>query len=231
MTKFEIIVERLKNESFLAGYTFVKSDSSFIQKFEGGWRKIGLDHHSVSSYLTIRPVLLERFDIASKWFEKFSFKTLKDQRSIWTVGASPEMYDCTGYFYFDDPDKFEETYSNLALVLEKCSQKLFNKFKSIQDVYTYNILPIIEANECYNDGGIDWFFEYLIICRIVAKENYDKLKEILLRHADWRMTRNKWPEPNMNYYYHRLDEILGYLESLDLEKMVQSNGKKVIIKE
>lgn len=57
----------------------------------------------------------------------------------------------------------------------------------------------------------------LTLCKIVNPNKYSRLKEIILDRIRFL---NKREEPNVAYYYDKIDDILRYLESLsttDLE--------------
>ena len=234
MTKFERIVDQLKNEPFLSGFTFRKSDSSFIQKFEGGYRRIQLEHYNKLISISVQPQFDVRFDIAPKWFEKFSFKTLRDQRHNSTVGASSNMLGFECVYEFDNSQKdFDKEYAALVECLKKGSKEIFSRYTSLEDVFQYDIVPILNGEKLMKSfGGVDYLFDYLMICRIVSPENYNQYKKLFLEYAEYTKKYNGSgsPNPNMLYYCDMMDEIFAYLESLDLEKMMQSNGKKVILR-
>ena len=78
--------DRIKNDlaslDYFSKYKFRKRDSSFFFKTKEGKQFIELDHwiDNTTSSLVIYPIYGVRFDILSKWFEKFSVKSLQDQR-------------------------------------------------------------------------------------------------------------------------------------------------------
>lgn len=227
MTKFDIIVAKLKNEPFLDNFSFRKRDSSFIYKFDGGCMRIELEHWSKWGEVCIRPGFFLRFDFVHKWFEKFSFKDILVQRDNFVVWFQGESFGPKSIFSFSDNVKdYEREYIELLELLKKGSTYVFNKYRTPEDVYTNDILPIIKGEKCMPQGGIDWFFEYLTICKVVAPENYKQLKALLMEHAHWRMTHYSFPEPNMAMYYDRLNEILEYLESLSVDDLMCMKGVK-----
>lgn len=59
-------------------------------------------------------------------------------------------------------------------------------------------------------GGADWIFEYLLLTKLVDRDNYDNTKKVILERAE---EMNKRDEPNIIEYYDKLDEILFYLET------------------
>lgn len=66
-------------------------------------------------------------------------------------------------------------------------------------------------------NGFDWAMIDLTLCKIVNPNKYSRLKEIILDRIRFL---NKREEPNVAYYYDKIDDILRYLESLsttDLE--------------
>lgn len=225
MTTFERVVELLREDSFFDNYNYRKSDSSFIQKFDGGIRKIELEHWFQIICIGIRPGISIRFDFVHKWFEKFSFKTIKDQRSTYTACVWPELYGLQDtYSFYLDETNFKE-FENFKHTIKTCAEKCFSLYRTPEDVYIHDVLPYIHGTDNRFRGGIDWFFEYLTICKVVAPENYDNLKSKLLKEADFRMFGRERPEPNMACYYDRLDEILDYLESLSVDDLMKKRIK------
>ena len=73
---FDKIIKDLLNLDFFSEYKFRKRDSSFLLKTKGGKQFIEMDHwiDEATSSLVIYPIYGVRFDILSKWFEKFSMK-------------------------------------------------------------------------------------------------------------------------------------------------------------
>ncbi len=224
MNYFDILINRLLDSQKLKGFTFKKGTSSFVQKFDGGWRKIELPHaHSI-----VQPSYSVRFDVAYDWYKKFCILSAADQRHTITVGASNKTLGHREFFFFGlagNGNDDIELYHLEKSVLE-CATVFFNKYKSIEDVYQYLIEPVIAGNDgllkIHDGGGEDWFFQYLTICRIVAPQNYEKYKEILLDYeAKW--TTGERTNPNFMFYHDRLDEILSYMESLDFSKMMNKS--------
>lgn len=226
MTTFERLVDQLKEDSFFKDFTFRKSDSSFIQKFDGGCRYIELEHWYAAICASVRPLFHVRFDFVHKWFEKFSFRTIQDQRSSDTVGISPSQLGLNDIYDFYPEEKEFKQFNALKETIKICSASLFSKYQTPADVYINDILPRMEGRIAFRRLGADWIFEYLTICKVVAPENYEKLKSQLLKHAEWQMFGNERSEPNMVKYYYRLDEILGYLESLSTQDLMKKRIKK-----
>ncbi len=213
---FELIIDNLKSEPFFADFKYRKRDSRFYIS-NGGVHKIVKLQRTISwgMFLDIYPVYLVRFDVLKKWFEKFSFKTLRDQRDNATVGASGGTFGLKDRFAFERGNSHNnEEYELLRDTVISCAGKVFNDFQTLEDYYTKEILPVLKDNVIPEDSGADWIFEYLTGCKIVAPENYNRLKEILLRHVEERHAQN---EPNIMSYYDRMDEILNYLENYDFK--------------
>lgn len=226
MTTFERVLYRINMDPYFRDFTYRKRDGAYIQKFEGGWRSILLQRWFRFGELTIRPNFEVRFDVAHKWFEKYSFKTLADQRNGNTVGANAEFYNYDEQYDFDpnDPD-FDKKCDRLITVIKNCAKDYFNRYRTIGDVFKLEILPRLEGEKAFYITGADWFFEYLTICRLAAPERYEELKAKLYQLAHTFMTR-KYPEPNMKRYYDRLNEIIGYMESQSEEELYKSKHKK-----
>lgn len=225
MTKFEKIIELLKEDSFFDDYTFRKRDSSFVHKFEGGERRIEFSKWTDFIAISVEPQFFVRFDFVHKWFEKFSFKTLRDQRDAYTVGGWTRKYGCYPVYNFKhDGNNFLEEFNKLKETIKICAGQFFNEYRTPEDVYVRDILPILEGRAELPGSGANWLFWYLTICKVVAPENYDRLKAMSIEQAKVLVSR-KYPEPNMERYYDRLDEILGYLDSLSVDDLMKKRLK------
>jgi len=216
-TIFDRIVADLMSEPFLADFKFRKRYST-IYISNGGIRKF-IELQRISKwapyYLDIYPTYCVRFDVVMKWFEKFSFKTLQDQRDNPTVSCTGSMLGYQDCFEFHcDGSHYEEEYKLLRDTMISCANIEFTKFQTLEDYYINEIHPLLDENAKLPWGGADWIFESLTGCLIVAPENYNRLKEILLRHVEERYARK---EPNIMSYYDRMDEILNYLENYDFK--------------
>lgn len=233
MTAFELIIQYFEKDSFFNAYKYRKRDSSFVQKFNDGYRKIDLRHHRDFYYLWLHPGFTIRFDFVHRWFEKYSFKPLQVQRDIYTVGATPKKYDLGGkyggtYLFDLNSNSLLEDCDKVKQIIKTCADFFFSEYKTPEDVYIHDVLPIIEGKKELPRVGADWLFENLTICKVVAPENYEKLKAMSLERAKWLMTPNgkSRPDLNMAHYYDRLDEILCYLESLSVEDLMKKRIKK-----
>ena len=219
MTVTERIVSDFQHDHFFEDYKFIKSKHAFVKKYDWGWYQISLRPFNDFEYINIRPLYEIRFNILVKWFEKFSFKTLKDQRSNSTVFFEGENFGFETDFYFDsawrDYKNYDILYPKFRNTVVICATKAFNLYTSLEDYYRVEIVPVLNRDKELPMQSADWFFKYLTACKIVAPDKYPVFKEIMLKHADKMMERN---EPNMAEYYNRLDEILSYMESIDFSQ-------------
>ena len=213
---FNLILSELTTDRFFNDFKFRKRDSSFIRKTDYGKNIIMLDHWNVDlESMVIYPQYLVRFDVLRKWFEKFSFKSLKDQRDCVYVGFTGEMLGSQDKFRFlYDKTNLKSQSMKLRECLKKDGDAVFNAYSSLENAYEIEITPILKGSKCLPDIGADWFFENLTLCKIVSPEDYEKLKEIQLKQAKLMYERG---EPNISAYYTKLPEILSYLEGLELK--------------
>lgn len=84
-------------------FKFRKRDNCFIWHENGIGSMIELDHWIRDNMLTIYPIYMVRFDILKKWFEAYSFKTLRDQRDNPSVGFSGNMLERQDKFILRSP--------------------------------------------------------------------------------------------------------------------------------
>ena len=130
------------------------------------------------------------------------------------------------YTFYSDLSNFDEEYQKLSEMIRKCASYVFTKYATPKDVYNDKILPVLKGIKELPDLGAEWLFEYLARCKVVEPENDNKLKDLSLKRAEWLIKHYKFTEPNMAMYYDRLDEILGYLESLSVDDLMKTKSKK-----
>ena len=192
----EIINDLTQKEPFVE-YKFRKRDSMLLLKNGGKRQSIDLDHwidHSTSS-LVIYAVYGVRFDILHKWYEKFSFNTLQDQRDWTSVAFSGNMLGQRDEFHFKLNKKgYQKDFENMLTTLIQCSDYVFSTYSSLPNFYMKEIQPIL-------DGEAE------------LPDVYRQLKKILLDRVEFMYNRG---EPNIKEYYEQLDEILSYLENTEL---------------
>jgi hypothetical protein len=87
--------------------------------------------------------------------------------------------------------------------------KFESKFSTLQDLYNFQIIPILNGKKDLPNVGADWVFETLKLCNIVSPENYEVLKECILKQVE---VMNNRGEPNITEYYPILNNILQDIE-------------------
>ncbi len=216
-TLFDLIRFQIEEDEYFSDFKFRKKGCTFLQKTAYGKNIIILDHwRNSDSQLVIYPIYGVRFDILKKWFEKFSFKSLQDQRDLGYVYFTGEMLNVEDKFYFNsDESNLIEECIKLRECIKNTSKEVFYNYASLESAYEMEITPILDGSKKLPDGDADYFFENLALCKIVHPEDYEKLKDIQLRHAQWLYDRR---EPNMSTYFPRLTEILNYLENYQFQK-------------
>lgn len=127
MNTFERIVECLKDEPQLDGFTYVKSKYAFVKQVKGVRYRLNLRHRFFfNMYLDIKPSYDVRIEILHKWFEKFNFRTIKDQRDSSTMGTAiiPSVFSL--------PDKYEfDFYGEIGYISMEIDQRTNNNWQGI----------------------------------------------------------------------------------------------------
>lgn len=214
---FYEIVEELTQQDFFSDFKFRKRDSTLYLKTKEGKQFIELDHwrDAYTSSLVIYPIYGVRFDILHRWFEKFSFKQLQIQRDSSSIAFTGNMLSQQDKFFFKmNKEGHLDFFENFKITLIKCSEYVFSTYSSLVNLYNKTIQPILDGNASLPDVGADWIFIYLTVCKIISPSNYLRLKRIILSQVEFMYARG---EPNVKMYYNRKDEILRYLENLDLK--------------
>ena len=214
MTTKEFLVklsEDLKSLDLYSDFKLRKADTRFIKKIDGGTIYAEFTHVTPWDEVVIYPIYCVRYDILHKWFEKFSFKTLKDQRNSSSKMISGGSMGLPTHFYFNlDGSNYEEEFKKLAEVSDRCTKWVTEHLYPMDKLFETVVLPYIKGEKEMPTGGADWIFIYLGACKLVAPELYPKFKSIMLEHVKWMYERK---EPNVEHYYDHMDEILSYMEA------------------
>ena len=86
-----------------------------------------MDHwiDEATSSLVIYPIYGVRFDILSKWFEKFSMKNLQDQRDGASIDFSGDMLSMQDKFYFNlNGEKYATDFNELQIGRASCRERV-----------------------------------------------------------------------------------------------------------
>lgn len=207
---FRKIISDLKDDAFLSEFKFKKSENMLYLRDDSSCLSVGFEHWQEYGKCTIYITYGRRFEILTKWFEKFSFKTIRDQRNNPNI-----MYDNTNfggeeYIQFDYSFSDYEEKMQIMLPMVKKNLACFSKkYSTLEDFYKEDVLPIINGQKEFPDIGADWIFIYLTLGFLVDRENYNLLKEKVLKHVEWMQGRG---EPNVKRYYDRMNEIISYME-------------------
>ncbi|MDE6381178.1 MAG: hypothetical protein K2L11_11965 [Muribaculaceae bacterium] len=217
-TYFDQVASELLEDPYFQNFKFRKYDSSLIQRTRYCIQIINLEHWNCFNIsLSIRPHYGVRFELLCKWFEKFSFKSLRDQRNGCYVSFNGRMVGEQNTYefpYYETGQIYKDELRKLRADIIGCSKFVFDEYSTLEKAYQNKILPILEGKQKLPGVGADWFFENLTLCKILHPEKYEELKEIHLRHAEEMIKKE---EPNMSIYYPRLEEILSYMENQDFK--------------
>lgn len=215
------ILSELQEDPYFREFKFRKSDTSFIKKTTSdlttGLNRLTLRYHE--SYdlernciaLLIEPLYGVRFDVLHKWFEKYSFRTLADQRYSYSIGFEGGMLNRPSEFLFKwDYVDYERDFIKMKEELILTSRRVFQEFSTLSQLYDYQIQPVLDGHKKLPDVGAAWVFQYLKLCRLIHPDQYEKVKQVILQQVE---VMNNRGEPNIIKYYANLDIILADLES------------------
>lgn len=206
----------LLEDEFFAKYILRKNDSTIINKQPTGYEKVELQNWIDTNYssgkkeLVILPVYLKRFNVLHKWFEKFSFKTISDQRDSYSIGFEGLMLGKKNEYRFSITENVSAEWEVFRSDVVANAKYVFNKITNLADLYDYLVYPVITGEKALPNVGADWVFEYLLLTRIVDEKNYDRVKQLVLERVEEMNNRR---EPNIERYYKDLGKILVYLEN------------------
>ena len=218
------ILERLKSERIFSDFKLRKSDCSLIQKTKWGYRQMHLSHYNSVDRdqlaLRVSPHYRVRFDFLHKWFEKFSIMSLSDQRCMNSVGFEETMLGKPktffGFYFLESREDYEKDYEVLKKDVIEHASYVFNSFQTLNDLYEYEVQPVLDGEGKFPFAGVEWMFNYLFMARILHPEDYEHLKKLILQYAD-ELRYRKHPEPNVLMYYDKIPEIMNYMETMPLD--------------
>ena len=228
MNKNDVIamLERLKSENLFSDFKLRKSSCSLIQRTKWGYRRVDFDYYNgfdkerKNLALVVRPLYWVRFECLHKWFEKFSFRSLSDQRDTGSVCFCETMLGKSKYFYgflfLENRKGYEQDYEIMKADILEHASYVFNNFQTINDLYDYKVDSVLKGEKEFPRAGADWIFEDLLMTRIVNPGKYDKVKKLILEHAD-KLRFREHPEPNVLMYYDKIPEIIDYMETMPLD--------------
>ncbi len=214
-----IILEAIASDDYFKDYQIRKSDNSIIYKTANGYKRVRLVYYNSFDLerkdlaLEIQPHYEVRFNVLHKWFEKYSKRELKYQRdddSVRFWGAKLGLVD--EYYFLENRNYYEEDLNRMKVDVINNARDLLEKYSSLECCYQYLVDDEMKGNHPLPYIGIEWFFERLILARIIAPQNYDAVKQFFLKRLDEMIG---WKEPNIMMYYNDLPMILEDLENTD----------------
>ena len=208
---FECIIDEFRKDPYFSAFKFKKSVSMLYVPTEDGMLSVEFEHWKEYGELEVYPIYGRRFEILTKWFEKFSFKTLRDQRNNPNVMYYNTHFGLEESICFDYGESDHSQRIDMMIQTTKRNLSIFSsKYATLECFYKEDVLPIIKGDIEMPDVGADWVFIYLTLGFLVDKANYPLLKEKILARVEWMNSRH---EPNIEHYYDRMDEIISYMEN------------------
>lgn len=210
---FKKIILDLQDDSFFAGYKFIKSERTLFFHNEDDTVSLILEHWRdyYDNTCVIRPIYGRHFNVLSKWFEKYNLKPLRQQRIAPQIMIDNNSFgqDQEIEFKYDFSD-YEEKFQKLLVLAKRNISSIIENYATINDFYKKIIKPQTLGKKELPEAGADWIFVYLTAAYLIDRENYPTLKGKILGHAEWLLNHH---ELNVADYYDRLDEIITYMEN------------------
>ncbi len=213
------IIEAIASDPFFKEYVIKKKDASIILKSDIGYKRVVFQYYNTYDLkrdnlaIEIKPNYDIRFNILHKWFEKYSKRTLADQRDDYSVGFIGDMIGATNEFFF--LESRQDYYTDLQALYDevvKNAKNVFSKFTTLENYYDYCVNDVLTEKWELIHVGFEWVTEYLIATKLVAPSNYETVKNLILKRVEWMLGRDN---PNIKLYYDDLPMILEDLESTD----------------
>lgn len=213
----EDILERLnKDEPFFRDFSFKKKCSRLINKNCDSLQIVefqywvGFDLDTGTEAFVVKPLYLKRFNTLHEWFEKFSLKSLSDQRDAYSVGFDGGMLGRSSEFKFSlSLTKIDEQYNLFRADVFENASFVFNKFSTLKNLYEYLIPPVLDGTKRLPMVGAEYLFWYLKLASEIDQKGYDLLKPIVLNHIELLYSNQ---EPNVSIYYPKVEGIIKFIE-------------------
>ncbi|MDO4335576.1 MAG: hypothetical protein Q4C37_07105 [Bacteroidales bacterium] len=221
---FDKLISDLQQNSFFAGFKYQKSESAFVKESNGRKLRIRLWHSRdyPISVIKIHPQYDLRFDILHRWYERFDFRTVKDQRTIFTLSFDechlPDDISLSrdDAFYVDtDSVNYRVQLTQMQDRIVKSVTEIDNRFKTVKDLYDYLIVPVLKGDKALPATGSCWVFVDLALCKYVAPEVYPEFRHIVMSQVEQLYKKG---EPNIERIHSNIDEMLDFLETANLEE-------------
>lgn len=205
---FKTIVSDIQSDPFFSKYKFIRSENRFVLRGKEEFIYVELEHWRDywDDACILRPYCGKHFNILAKWFEKYSVKPIKIQRSNPHIMVGQDIEIEIKYDFSDYNEKFPQL---ITLLKEQLSTTI-KEYSTLNDYYNKIVYPTIMGVEKLPDCSADWIFEYLTAGYLLDRENYPALKKKVFKHAEWLLHHH---ELNVAEYYDRLDEIIAYMEA------------------
>lgn len=212
---FDSIIADVKSDEFFKNYKFRKSDNDLYYSAHGECIMVNFHHYRDFDYpdesCVIELIYGKRFNVLTKWFEKFSVMPLSSQRT------NPD-FRIFGYEFGDEKEiTFKYNFSDydyklqrMLIQLKKNISKMEETYATMTDYYNADVKPILQGEKKFQDIGAVWIFIDMALTYLVDKDNYPKFKKMMFEHIEWMYKRH---EPNVEDYYGRFEEIFTYMEN------------------
>ena len=215
----EKIATYLLEDEFFVDFRLRKNDSTIICKLPDGFEKVELQNWIDTNYssgekeLVIHPIYGRRFNVLHKWFEKFSFKSISDQRGSYSIGFDGDMLGKRNGYRLPPSENHTYDWDICRSEIVANASFVFGQFSTLTDLYKYLVYPAVIGEKDLPDVSADWVFQYLLLTKIVDGNNYAMTKKVILDQVEKMNARH---EPNITRYYSNMDDILNFLENVDV---------------
>jgi len=206
------IANYILEDEIFADFKFRKKDCCLIKKTPEKTLKVKLKNWSSheDNALIIMPIYSVRFNVLHKWFEKFSKKSISDQRDNYTIGFDGEMLGKYNEYRLSPEKDFDSVINTLKEDVTSTAKSVFTKYARLDDLYESLILPVLNEQAEFPDIGADWIFKYLALAKLTHPTSYTNVKQTILQHTHKMHDRG---EPNISLYYDNIHLILESLEN------------------
>lgn len=215
----EYIVEKLKTEGAFRNYQFSKNNKTLIQKTKDGYFRIelntylnfDLDRKEASN--EVIPYYYRKFDILHDWFKEHTALSKSDFNSRASIFLEGSNLDFQNEFHFlvtnQDLQKDFNFFKEQLILTEN---KFLKKFQSLQDLFEYEALPIINNKDHkFNFNNCEDLFILMRLVYIVSPNDFNELNLKVYNHIAYLVEKEHL---HAMLQFPKYDEIIKDLKNV-----------------
>lgn len=207
------ISEKLKTNSVFKNYVISKNNKTLAYKVDDGvyrielntYKSFDLERKEVSNELT--PYYYRKFDVLHNWFKKYTVLSSSDFNSRASIFLEGSNLGFQNNFHFLVTNQdFKKDFTFFLEEIAKASIAFTDKFQTLNNLYEYEALPIINnKNFKFSMNSDEDLFILLRLVFLVEPSHFNELNERIYNHLKIMC---EVEHPHALAYMSKYDEII-----------------------